>query len=370
VNTETAATPSPLEILPPPAPTALVRRSPYDQLTEFAAHLDNLKLVSEMICKSTLLPRAMQSPANLQLVLAQGLEMGFTVMQAIRASFIIESKNAPPKVGYYVEGLVALVRKSSVVRFFRVEVCSAQKCRVVCARNDEDESIVHVFELTMEEAKAANLDKKWERDDATGKMVATTKYPWITAPSDMLRNRTSGRAVKSVFQDVIFGMATPDELDDLQDANVIEMMESGPGRFEPVPAASSATVHEQTVVYDEARPVHPRGPVAPETTTGDPGWDAALGAISKLEDMGGIVMAGWLPDDLIEEWLRRLGGCATRAEVNALSPWMGIVSQNAAKSKACADVAGKMRDHFNQRMAELRKAAEQRAAEQKKAGAQ
>jgi hypothetical protein len=361
VTADVGASAAPVHI--PRESTAIARRDPYAQLAQFASHLENLQLISERLCKSTLLPKSMNNPANLQLVLAQGLEMGFTVMQAIRASFVIESKNAPPKIGYYVEGLVALVRQSGVCRFFRVEIGTADKCRVVCARKDEDENVLHVFEMTMAEAKAANLDKKWERDD-NGKVVALQKYTWITAPADMLRNRTSGRAVKSVFQDVIFGMATPDELDDIKDADVIEMMESGPGRFEPVPVNANvpAATHVELGrkvtdpdVPPAEYPLDTSGPSIKMSTSGDPGWDAALIALSKLDDMQGTAFDGWLPEDINGHWDTRLSKCETRQSVNGLSPWISVFSKYAEKSKSCGAVAQRMKVTFNDRMSELKK---------------
>lgn len=360
----------------PAQTTALAVSSPYGSLTEFVKHMEELKAVAEVLSKSSLLPKAMQNPANLQLVLAQGIEMGFTPIQAIRASFIIESKDQPAKVGYYVESLVALVRKSGVCRFFRVEVMTADECRVVCARKDEDETIIHTFRLSMVEAQKANLDKKWEWED--GKRVAKTKYPWVTAPSDMLRARTCGRAVKAVFQDVIFGMATPDELDAIADAHVIEMMESGADNaFVPAPITSSpapsrsragesgpslastrAVTSQPTtkapvdVPYNETTPFD-----APaDASTGDPGWDAALVALAKVNGWDVGSTSSWGPDDVKEEFSRRVDGASNRKELNQLGTWQGRFTEQAAKSKTCAEVAAYLRDTFNTRNTQLRDA--------------
>lgn len=348
----------------PPAELA-EKASPYGALTDFVKHMDALKAVADALSKSTLLPKAMQHPANLQLVLAQGIEMGFTPIQAIRASFIIESKDQPPKVGYYVESLVALVRRSGVCRFFRVEVMTGEKCRVVCARKDEAEDIVHVFELTMAEASKANLDKKWEWDDKEGKRVAKTKYTWITAPSDMLRARTCGRAVKAVFQDVIFGMATPDELDAVSDANVIEMMEAGANRWEPVPDQAAPTKPATSsppaaAVKADADAIDKSGAVdvvAQESGSGDPAWDGALECIARVLKWPAGNIANWGPDDLKEEFDRRALATESRAELNKLGPWISEVAKGASRSKTCADVAAHLRETFNQRNDELRKSA-------------
>lgn len=335
--------------------TALVRRSPYEQVTELVAQIEGIKTLADFLCKSTLLPASMQTPANLQLVLMQGLEMGFSVVQAIRASFVITSKKGPAKIGYYVEALVALVRRSSVCRFFRVDVATSDRCSVTCARTDEAEDVTHSFDLTMAEAQRSNLDKEWERDEGTGKFVAKQKYTWFTAPSDMLRNRCCGRAVKTVFQDVVFGMATPDELDDLDSA---EQLGRG-GGFAPAPvhyASAAAMPSEPRVVRDadivDAEIVEDtRRAPAPEST-GDAAWDEFLIEIGKLAAAN---TAGWLPPDVDEAFVMALARCTDRVQVNQLGPWITAAGTRASRSKTVGAAAAHMRDLFNQRNAELRK---------------
>ncbi len=321
----------------PPAPTmALARRSPFDGVTDLVQHLEGLEVLSQVLCKSTLLPRDMQTPANLKLVLLQGLEMGFTPIQAIRASFIITSKDQPAKVGYYVEALVALVRQSSVCRFFRIDVADATKCRVSCARKDEDEAIVHSFELTLVEAQKANLDKKWTRNPTTGKFEPEQKYTWFTAPADMIRNRCCGRAVKTVFQDVVFGMATPDELDDVASAEAGERAMAA--EYVAVPMPRSTTVTMST-----------------DRSTGDPAYDDML---ARLGDFAQVRMSGWLPEDVLEAFTNVLQLAGDRKALGAAQPWLATVASRAAKSKTVADLAAKMSMLYNERNAELRKAAE------------
>lgn len=361
---------------------ALVRSSPFAALAELRSHLDDLEIIAQALCKSTLLPRDMQSPANLKLVLMQGLEMGFSPIQAIRASFIITSKDQPPKVGYYVAALVALVRASGKCRFFRVDETTATRCRVACARNDEAPDVVHNFELTMEQAQKANLDKKWEYID--GKSTPKIKYPWITAPSDMLLARCSGRAVKSVFQDVVFGMATPDELDDLVSAETLERADG----FAPVPVATARRARVETIppapgvrittaadvvdaeiveepptfVPDKARieaafeanraKVNEAREVA--GGSGDRAWDELIAMVATFAS---IDTSGWVPADLLAEWHKRVAAAATKSELNALAPWIGEASKRAASSKNCSDVAAEMKTLFNTASAELGKRA-------------
>jgi hypothetical protein len=357
-----------------PATHLALVRSPFSQLRELKSYLEDLGAIANVLCKSSLLPRDMQSPANLQLVLAQGLEMGFSPLQAIRASFVITSKDQPPKVGYYVAGLVALVRKSGVCRFFRVEETTAERCRVVCARTDEGPDVIHAFELTMSQARAANLDKKWERGD-DGKPVAKTKYPWLTAPADMLLARCCGRAVKSVFQDVVFGMATPEELDELGSA---EVLERAGGDFAPVPNTPPPTrsrvetippvrittttdIVDAEIVEDVAQRETLAQAVAatiaitpPAESSGDPAWDELLELVARL---GSLDTAGWLPADLITEWHKRLSAAETKAQLNAFAPWIGEAIKRAERSRACTQVAAEMKTLFNTASAELGKRA-------------
>lgn len=337
--------PRPMDAEPaPPAVTALVRRTPWEQARELVGFLKDVDTIATELCKSTLLPKNMQAPANLKLVLLQGLEMGFSVVQAIRASYVIESRESPPRVGYYVEALVALVRKSPVCRFFRVEECTPTLCRVVCARKDEADSVVHMFELSMAQAQAGNLDKRWNGESKQFEV----KFPWKASPSDMLRNRCCGRAVKTVFQDVVFGMSTPDELDDLATADSLERA----GGFGPVPAEAPVRFRAGDAPVD-ADIVQDAGSVpAADDGTGDPGWDAALADIASGT---GINTSSWLPDDLGEEWSRRCAGAPDRRALNALGSWMAAMKTRADKSPACARAAAAMAETFNARGAELRK---------------
>jgi hypothetical protein len=349
----------------PQPSTALVRRSPFDQARELVGYLKDIDIIAGELCKATLLPKNMQAPANLKLVLLQGLEMGFSVVQAIRASYVIESKEAPPRVGYYVEALVALVRKSPVCRFFRVEECNPDVCRVVCARKDEDDAIIHTFELTMKQAIAGRLDQRydWERKEFV------QKFPWKSAPSDMLRNRCCGRAVKTVFQDVVFGMSTPDELDDLVTAERADAH----GGFAPVPAQAEPKVYytnEGSQAAPDDRPMKaPAGAEIIEAElvgTGDAGWDELLDQVAKLAS---VDTAGWLPPELLELWERKVGEAKSKAQLNALAPWIGAAKKGAGKSKACSEVATQMSVTFNERSAKLKEEERAAAAAKKPEGA-
>lgn len=380
---------------------ALVRSSPFSQIRELATYLDDLDKIAGVLCKATILPADMQAPANLKLVLMQGLEMGFTPLQAIRASFIIKSKEGT-KVGYYVQALLALIHRSPVCRFFRIDETTADKCRVICARADEPENVIHTFELTMQQARAANMDKKWERGP-DGRAQATQKYPWMTAPADMLMWRTSGRAAKAVFPDVVFGMATPDELDDLDTAESLERLQVD---FTPIPTTPqprtgtittpsgvrltntppSANTHAEraaerrsedivdaeiieTPPYDEAASIAaaeraiatsdrsatlPDRRAAEESAvthstqhdegTGDPAWDAVMATVATFS---GVDTRGWIPPEFMKLWNERVDGVKTRDQLKPLMPWVQEMSKGAEKSKACADCAAAMKSAYN-----------------------
>ncbi len=181
-----------------PITTSLVRRSPLEQIHELTTYLADLDTIALALCKSTVLSKPMQNPANLKLVLLQGLSMGFDVVQSIRASFVIEGKpgsDEPARVGYYVDALVALVRASEKCRFFRVLESTSKVCRVECSRTDEPVEMVHHFELTREAAADAGLDQKWFRGPG-GAWKSELKYQWQAMPADMLNARCCGRAVK------------------------------------------------------------------------------------------------------------------------------------------------------------------------------
>jgi hypothetical protein len=310
-----------------------VRRSPLDQIHELAGYLEDLDRVAITLCKSTILPATMQNPANLKLVLMQGLAMGFDIIQAIRASFVIETKGESPKVGYYVDSLVALVRASPKCRFFIVEESTASACRVSCARTDEPADLVHRWSLTIEQAREANLDKRWYKDN-TGKWASDVKYMWQANPADMLNARTCGRAVKRTFQDVVFGMATPEELDD------IAIAERDQSSYKP-PAPKQTPITDAEIVGDFPRDMTKQGDATPAGTLTPKPADSETtkvditapgsGVIDKIIDS---VATSELADDLDREMarcLKILTTAKTREDLNVVGD---MITAAKAKKKA------------------------------------
>lgn len=349
-----------------PASTSLARRSPYEQIREITTYLDDLDKVANALCKATVLPKEMQNPANMKLVLMQGIAMGFDIVQSIRASFIIPPKRDDdvPKVGYYVDGLVALVRSSGKCRFFRIEETTSQMCRVVCARTDEPENVIHPFELTMEQAHASGLDLVHYRD-RSGNLVSKIKQNWQTSPADMLNARCCGRACKRVFQDVVYGMTTPEDVEDFHTERdgAPEFVAAPPRTAKPAsvaPASSSTSSPAGAAppAADVVAEVEPEPPqvVEPEPEgSGDPAWDELVVLIAKLLGCNGADLL--LPDEMRAAWGKVVAATKDRRELNGLSPAIGEANKRAGRSKACGELAAFMSKTFNDRNAEHRKAA-------------
>lgn len=362
-----------------PAPSvALVKRSPFELAREFVAYLKDIDIIAESLSKSTLLPKEMQTPANLRLVLAQGLEMGFSPLQAVRATFVIPGSKdgyTPAKLGYYVQALIALVHSRGKCRFFRVDETNGKRCRVSCARSDEAADVVHSFELTIEQARDAKMNVKWTKEN--GQWVAEEKHPWKTAPADMLMWRVCGRAAKAVFPDVVFGMSTPDEIEDLVAADAMDNDKSGgfvaiphsPPRAaaassSPPPSSSAAAATPAT------SPEIVDAELVPDETTaapsGDPAWDQFLHEIAQLTNDREMLQA--FPPEMTLHWDARLVEVKTRKDLNALAPWIGAANKRASQSKACAELGAHMQKSFNEHNAKIREA-ERAAAAAAKGGA-
>jgi hypothetical protein len=96
--------------------------------------------------------------------------------------------------------------------------CAARRCAASSASRRRPPSVprhvrsqgrgrVRRARLRADDAAGAGREPRQEVGAGpTGSGPKHQKYTWKTAPADMLRNRTCGRAVKSVFQDVVFGM--------------------------------------------------------------------------------------------------------------------------------------------------------------------
>jgi len=123
-----------------------------------------------------------------------GRELGLPPMTALAQTFIIGGRP-----GTYAEMQRALILAAG--HQFRIVEQTEARCVMKCRRSDWPEDEWATYSFTMQEATRAGY--------------ARTNANYQKAPADMLLARCSGRMAKGSFADVIHGLATVEELQDV-----------------------------------------------------------------------------------------------------------------------------------------------------------
>lgn len=159
--------------------------------------LDEAMKFSEMLAKSSMVPRAYQGKAEDILVACQwGREIGLAPMQALQNIAVINGK---PSV--YGDAAMALVQASPVCEDIQesVEGEGTANPVAICVAKRKGRAPV-VVKFSVEDAKRAGL---WGKQG-----------PWQAYPKRMLQMRARGFALRDAFPDVLKGLITAEEAAD------------------------------------------------------------------------------------------------------------------------------------------------------------
>lgn len=155
---------------------------------------------SEMLASSTMIPKAFQGKAQDVLVCVQwGLEIGLAPLQALQNIAVINGK---PSI--YGDAAMALVQASivcdDVEEFFEGEG-TPNPVAVCIARRKGRKPVTYRFGI--DDAKRAGL---WGKQG-----------PWAMYPKRMMQMRARGFALRDAFPDVLRGLITIEEANDVAD---------------------------------------------------------------------------------------------------------------------------------------------------------
>ena len=195
--------------------------------------MDEAMRFAEVISKSAMVPKDFQGkPANTLVAIQWGMELGLAPMQALQNIAVINGK---PSV--YGDALLAMVRADSrctgVNEYVEGEGdAMTAVCIIKRAHGGEVEEIKRTFSVT--QAKQARL---WGKQG-----------PWQQYPERMLQHRARGNAIRDGFPDVIKGMVTVEEAQDMTPVNItpaqpavqppkLEELSKAPSALESVPDA-------------------------------------------------------------------------------------------------------------------------------------
>lgn len=123
--------------------------------------------------------------------LIEARERGISLGSALRNAYIVKGKLA-----WSASMLAALVRTSGLCKMFKITETTPTKCVIMCQRTDDPAPFP--FEVTIEEARNAG----WIKSDSK----------WQTNPRTMLRWFAKREAARAYWDEVVAGLATPDEL--------------------------------------------------------------------------------------------------------------------------------------------------------------
>lgn len=206
------------------------------------ATLDDAFRLGSMIFASGLAPYSLKSKEAVCAAVMYGMEIGLPPMQAVQSIAVIGGKPA-----IFGDAAIALVRQSGLLAYIRERVEGEGNARVgICevGRRNQDGTIEEIVErFSVEQAKAAGLwDKRGRNGEAT---------PWQLYPERMLRFRARGFALRDMFADVLKGLRTVEEVEDMDRAEVPAV----PTPPAPPPAALAPPTPPEVVRAPPSPPV-------------------------------------------------------------------------------------------------------------------
>jgi hypothetical protein len=211
------------------------------ELTSFT----DLWKMAQVIFASGIAPPSMRLE-TVVVALEMGMEVGLSPMAAVRSIAVINGRPA-----IYGDAALALVRASGLLESFQERTEGEKDARrsiCIVKRKGMPEPRITTFSVT--DARTANL---WGK-----------RGPWQEYPDRMLQFRARGFALRDEFGDVLNGMVTVEEAQDIPpvDGSVIEAPKKGvAGLIERLP---TKPVSEGQVLDTESSQVE--GPTQAETS--------------------------------------------------------------------------------------------------------
>ena len=192
--------------------------------------LDELMQVSQTIVKSKLTPKGIDTPEKVAIAIQCGLEIGLQPMQALQNIAVI---NGLPTI--YGDSALALVRQSGLLELYNEETVGEGEDKGVKVTVKRQGFSAASEPFTVSDAKKAGL---WGKSG-----------PWSQHPRRMLKFRARGFLLRDQFGDVLKGLRTSQEVEDMPDGgDFIEIGETedefldGLTREEPSEKGSGTTI--------------------------------------------------------------------------------------------------------------------------------
>ena len=197
------------------------------------ANLDQALTLADRMSKSNLLPTTLRGKApDVLIILMAGHEMGLSPMQAIRGMQVIEGR---PTMS--AELMVAqCLRHPAICESFEMVESTPEKATYEAKRKG---ARPQRLSFTLKEAQSAGL---------------TNKDNWRKWPAAMLRARASGALARVVFPDLVGGIYSDDEADEIQPHEPVVVRNLEPSSPS---VTTTATAPIEDAVFAPAPPAAP-----------------------------------------------------------------------------------------------------------------
>ena len=186
--------------------------------------------LGDAIYRSGVAPYSLKSPEAVCVVIMRGMELGMPPMEAMASLMVVNNR-----VSIFGDAGIALVRRSGLLAGIREFIDGeGEKMVAVCQvrRRHSDGTIEEAEErFSVDDAKLAGLWAKRGRNGEPG--------PWQTHPKRMLRFRARGFALRDMFADILGGMRTVEEEQDIERLDQAAVVAPPP----PVPALAAPAAH-------------------------------------------------------------------------------------------------------------------------------
>lgn len=183
--------------------------------------LDQAFRMAQILVSSGLTPRGVDTPQKAFLIMAQGRELGLSTMQSLGNIYVVEGK-----VSLSSDLMAAMVLKSPVCEYLRCAEMTSERATYLAKRKGGAE---FRYSFSWEDAVKAGL---------------TNRPNYKANPADMLRHRALSKCVRAVFPDVVAGLYSRDEAEDIVDvtpkATVAEVVHAA-AETATTPALPAAT---------------------------------------------------------------------------------------------------------------------------------
>lgn len=182
--------------------TAVAVRESTPEPTAFAMRprtLEEAMKLAEMMSHSDLVPAAYKGkPGNVLVCIQMGLELGMTPMRALRSIAVVNGRAT-----LWGDEMLAMVLASGICDYVQESESTDTQGVCVVKRKHAPE---HRQVFTLEDAKRAGLLGK--------------QGPWTTATARMLKLRARGFALRDQFADVLAGLVSAEEANDIPPAPI------------------------------------------------------------------------------------------------------------------------------------------------------